>query len=200
FMYLLLGLRHCEKIGIEIKDDIHVELQEDKLILIQTKHTVQTKKDNSAINLTERDKDLWKTLSNWSKVIKQNAAPDRFVKNTKFQLISNKSIYKNPFIVNVQKLANNDIQLKEFKDYLKNLINTSTDVGISAYIGDLNSLENNLLKQFIRNIDFKLNEDNIIEKIKERLIENFIDPNRVDDVFNNLFSELKSKEYLDVKT
>lgn len=200
FMYLVLGLRHTEKIGIEIKDDIHIELQDDKLILIQTKHTVQTKKDFSSINLTERDKDLWKTLNNWVKVINENKDKSKFVKNTKFQLISNKSIYKNPFIVKVQKLSNNDITAKEFKDYLENLIESSSDAVITSYIKVLKALNDNLLKEFIKNIDFKLNEDNIIKKIKERLIESYIIPERVDDVFNNLFSELKSKEYLDIKS
>ena len=200
FMYLILDLRHKEKIGIEIKDDIHIELQDDKLILIQTKHTIRTKSDLSSVNLTERDKDLWKTLSNWVKIINESTDQNKFVRNTKFQLISNKSIYKNPFIIKVQKLSNNDITVNEFKDYLTNLIDTSEDTVISGYIDALKSLKKELLLEFIKNIDFKLNEDNIIEKIKERLIEKAIDPNKVDDVFNNLFSELKSKEYLDIKS
>lgn len=200
FMYLILDLRHNEKIGIEIKDDIHIELQDNKLILIQTKHTIRTKKDLSSINLTERDKDLWKTLSNWVKIINENTDQIKFVRNTKFQLISNKSIYKNLFIIEIQKLSNSDINVEEFKEYLKKLIDSSEDKVISGYIEVLKSLKNELLLEFVKNIDFKLNEDNIIEKIKERLIEKAIDPKKVDDVFNNLFSELKSKEYLDIKS
>lgn len=199
FMYLVLGLRHNEKIGIEVKDDIHVELQDGNLILIQTKHTIQTKKDSTAINLTERDKDLWKTISNWVKVINENPNGKSFVDKTKFQLVSNKSILKNPFIINVQKLTNNDISIKEFREYLDSLTKDSAELVINGYINSLKSLSNNLLLKFIKNIDFKLNEDNIIEKIKERIIEKFIDPKRVDDVFNNLFSELKKEEYLNIK-
>lgn len=199
FMYLVLGLRHNEKIGIEIKDDIHVELQDGNLILIQTKHTIQTKKDSSTINLTERDKDLWKTISNWVKVINENPDSKSFIQKTKFQLVSNKSIFKNPFIINVQKLINNDILIKEFREYLDSLTKDSTEIVINGYINNLKSLSNDFLFNFLKNIDFKLNEDNIIEKIKERIIEKYIEPGRVDDVFNNLFSELKTVEYLNVK-
>ena len=199
FMYLILGLRHNEKIGIEIKDDIHVELQDGNLILIQTKHTIQTKKDSSTINLTERDKDLWKTISNWVKVINENPDSKSFIQKTKFQLVSNKSIFKNPFIINVQKLINNDILIKEFREYLDSLTKDSTEIVINGYINNLKSLSNDFLFNFLKNIDFKLNEDNIIEKIKERIIEKYIEPGRVDDVFNNLFSELKTVEYLNVK-
>jgi hypothetical protein len=119
YMFLILDLRHNEKIGIEIKDDIHIDLHDGRLILIQTKHTIQTKKDSSSINLTERDKDLWKTISNWVKVINECADKLKFIKNTTFQLISNKGLGKNPFISNLIKLNNSDITVKEFKDYLQ---------------------------------------------------------------------------------
>jgi hypothetical protein len=78
-------------------------------------------------------------------------------------------------------------------------LTTDSEIVINGYIDTLKLLNNDLLKQFIKNIDFKLNEDNIIDKIKERIIERYIEPKRVDDVFNNLFSELKTEEYLSIK-
>lgn len=199
FMYLLLDLRHNEKIGIEIKDDIHVDLQNGGLILIQTKHTIQIKKDFSRINLTERDKDLWKTINNWVKVINENTETEEFIKNTSFQLISNKELGINPFIINVKKLLNSDITTLEFKAYLQGLIEKGEDNTINEYIKTLKSLKNKPLLGFIKKIEFKLNEDNIIDKIKERILEKIFFKERVDDVFNDLYSELKSSEYLEVK-
>lgn len=199
FMYLLLDLRHNEKIGIEIKDDIHVDLQNGGLILIQTKHTIQIKKDFSRINLTERDKDLWKTINNWVKVINENTDTEEFIKNTSFQLISNKELGINPFIINVKKLLNSDIITLEFKAYLQGLIEKGEDNTINEYIKTLKSLKNKPLLGFIKKIEFKLNEDNIIDKIKERILEKIFFKERVDDVFNDLYSELKSSEYLEVK-
>jgi hypothetical protein len=199
FMYLLLDLRHNEKIGIEIKDDIHIDLQNGGLILIQTKHTIQIKKDFSSINLTERDKDLWKTISNWVKVINENTETEKFIQNTSFQLISNKELGINPFIINVKKLLNSDITTLEFKAYLQGLIEKGEDSTINEYIKTLKSLKNKPLLGFIKKIEFKLNEDNIIDKIKERILEKIFFKERVDDVFNDLYSELKSSEYLEVK-
>jgi hypothetical protein len=199
YMYLILDLRHSEKIGIEIKDDIHIDLANDGLILIQTKHTTQTTKGNSTINLTEKDKDLWKTISNWVKVINESPDMKKFINKTKFQLISNKSINKNPFLINLQKFLNNDMSTKEFKEYLKKLIDECEDPTIKAYIKDLKKLKNDLLNNFLKKLDFKLNEDNLIHKIKERILEKIYFKERVDDVYNDLYSELKLKEYLDVK-
>lgn len=199
FMYLTLDLRHNEKIAIEIKDDIHIEDACGELILIQTKHTTQTNSDLSTINLTERDSDLWKTLSNWVKVINEATDKKAFLKTTTFQLISNKSLSTNPFFVKIQKLLNNDITIKDFKDYLQELTVKGTDTTINAYIKELKSLNNELLTNFIKKLDFKLNEDNIIDKIKERILEKIYFKERVDDVFNDLYSELKTKEYLDIK-
>lgn len=199
YMYLILDLRHSQKIGIEIKDDIHIDLANDGLILIQTKHTIQTTKGNSTINLTEKDKDLWKTISNWVKVINENSDKVKFIDKTKFQLISNKSVNKNPFLINLQKLLNNDISIKEFKDYLETLINECEDSTIKSYITDLKKLKNDILNNFLKKIDFKLGEDNLIDKIKERILEKIHFKERVDDVYNDLYSELKLKEYLDVK-
>lgn len=92
FFYALLDLRHGEKVGIEVKDDVHIDLANGTTILIHAKHTLQQTKDGSSINLTERDKDLWKTLSNWTKLILKQDNPENFTKNTRFQLITNKGM------------------------------------------------------------------------------------------------------------
>jgi hypothetical protein len=199
FMYLILDLRHNEKIGIELKDDIHIDLQNHRLILIQTKHTLQTKKDFSNINLTERDKDLWKTISNWTKVINENSDKKKFINNTKFQLITNKATNTNPFITNLRKVVNNDMTIQEFKTYLQDLINSGEDTTINNYIKLFKSLNNSTLQDFVKHIDLKLDEDNLIDKIKERILEKIFFKERVDDVFNDLYSELKLNDYLEVK-
>ncbi|TRX35857.1 hypothetical protein FNW52_10230 [Flavobacterium sp. ZT3R18] len=199
YFYLLLDLRHSEKIGIEIKDDIHIDLANGKLILIQTKHTIQKSSSSNQINLTERDNDLWKTIGNWIKVIKEEADQEKFIENTTFQLISNKSIFKNHFIVQVIKLNNNEISVSDFKTYLDNLHSTTIDETIKGYILSLKKIKNAILKSFISNLKFDLNEDDLIIRIKQRLLEKIHIAEKVDDVYNNLFSELKSKEYLDIK-
>lgn len=70
FMLLSLELRHGQKIGFEVKDDVHIEKGDGTTILFQTKHTVVENADGTVQNLTTLDSDLWKTLSNWADFIK----------------------------------------------------------------------------------------------------------------------------------
>ncbi len=69
FLYLLLGLEEGQKIGIEVKDDVHIDLNDGSQVLLQLKHSIQTNTSGKVVNLTERDSDLWKTISNWVNII-----------------------------------------------------------------------------------------------------------------------------------
>lgn len=199
FFYTILDLRHGEKVGIEVKDDVHIDLVDGTTILIQAKHTLQHTKDGNSINITERDKDLWKTLSNWTKLILEQGDPEDFIKNTKFQLITNKGMSKNPFFQQVEKFREGEIKSKDFKDYLKNLATNTKDTHIIQYIKDFSGLNSSQLKEFSKQLDFNLNQDNLIEKIKIRLIEKFIPEERVNDVYKSLHSELRDNNYLTIK-
>lgn len=69
FLNELLTLRTGMTVGLEVMDDVHTELDNDTQVLVQLKHTVQTAADGNPKNLTTMDADLWKSLSNWAKVI-----------------------------------------------------------------------------------------------------------------------------------
>lgn len=199
FFLLLLDLRHGEEIGIEEKDDVHVDLAGGNQLLIQTKHTVQQNAAGESINLTERDKDLWKTLSNWSKVIAEQGDAKAFLGKTAFQLATNKQAIKNPFILQLIQLQNGDIKTKDFKDYLKELAKGTTDEGIKAYIETFKALPADQLAGFAKKIGFELNHDDLISQIKKRLLEKIHIRERVEDVYRNLHSELRDTNYLNVK-
>ena len=98
FLYRLLNLKKGQSVGLEIKDDVHTDLQNDVQLLFQLKHTIQKQANNSPIALSELDSDLWKTLHNWASVIvdpvdKRALEQDQidFVKRTEFHLVTNKS-------------------------------------------------------------------------------------------------------------
>ena len=95
FTYLALGLKFGEKIGFEVKDDIHIEMPNGTIILYQAKHTVLIKRDGSPENLSTLDIDLWKTLSNWCDIIKSN---NSILENYEFRLVTNKIEGNNEFI------------------------------------------------------------------------------------------------------
>ncbi len=199
FFLLLLDLRHGEAIGIEEKDDVHVDFANGKQLLIQTKHTTQKNAAGEPINLTERDNDLWKTLSNWSKVIGECDDAKTFIQRTTFQLATNKLALTNPFIQKLVNLQNGDIKNKDFKDYLKTLENDTEDATITGYINKLRGLPSEQLSQFAKKITFELNHDDLINAIKRRLLEKIHIKERVDDVYRNLHSELRDTNYLNIK-
>jgi len=199
FFFLLLDLKHGEKIGLEEKDDVHVELADGRNILIQTKHTIQTNVVGEAINLTERDKDLWKTLSNWSKIISENSDQVNFLKFTSFLIASNKNGSTNPFILELLKIQNGGSKIKDFKDYLKSLSSKTTDIDIKSYIDRFRNLKSEILASFVKNIIFELSHDDLIFKIKQRLLEKIHVSERVEDVYRNLQSELRDTNYLNIK-
>ena len=95
FMYLVLDLRHGDKIGFEVKDDVHIDMSNGITILYQAKHTISTKADGTPENLTTLDIDLWKTLSNWVDMIKSKQS---ILENYSFCLVTNKSDKTNEFI------------------------------------------------------------------------------------------------------
>lgn len=113
FIFLLLQLEPGETIGYEVKDDIHIQKTDGKVILMQAKHTVQTNSDGQRANLTPLDEDMWKTLSIWSKTISTSELED--LKKYEFILVTNKNIQKNQFISCVENFKNNSISIESVK-------------------------------------------------------------------------------------
>ena len=71
FIYKILGLKQGDKLGYEVKDDVHLELSNGEYILMQLKHSMKEKSDGSISNLTTKDIDLWKTIYNWINMINE---------------------------------------------------------------------------------------------------------------------------------
>ena len=42
FLWKVLSLEHGETVGLEVKDDVHTELNDSTQILYQLKHTIKT--------------------------------------------------------------------------------------------------------------------------------------------------------------
>jgi hypothetical protein len=72
FMFLALDLKMGQKIGFEVKDDIHIDKEDETTILFQAKHSILKSSSGTIKNLTTLDSDLWKTLNNWADMIKAN--------------------------------------------------------------------------------------------------------------------------------
>ena len=198
FMYLVLDLNPGEKIGFEVLDDIHIELPNGSIELLQTKHTIQKTSKGEIVNLTERDSDLWKTISNWLLFINNSKDKDEYLNKTVFKLVTNKSINNNTFFENIIKYQRNEIKIKAFSDYIKNLHSNTDSVDIKKQIGSLKKLDNKIKSKFINQIQIISEPENIITLVKKRIHKLIVKEERVNDVYNSLLSNMQLDKFLTI--
>ena len=207
FLWKLLSIGIGESVGLEVKDDVHTELNDTEQVFYQIKHTVQHKPDGSAVNLTTSDKDLWKTLSNWAQIIsdktdgrEKKSEQLTFIKKTSFVLASNKSSSeKNTILRSIVDLQEGNISIVDVMDIFCGLNNGSTDETLKEYIDKVLSLENDVLNNFMLSVFFELEEDDIICKCKEAIKADKIDTKKIDTVFSSLDSAIRIDNYIRVK-
>lgn len=207
FLLRILNLGIGQSVGLEIKDDVHTELDADFNILYQVKHTVQTNAAGAPIALTELDSDLWKTLYNWSQVISDKAdgrgeiaAQLTFVDKTEFHLVSNKSHSKsNNFLQLVVDFHGSNGDFEPLRAHIDTLANKTQDEDIRKYILAVTQLDLTVRKKFFENVRFELELEDIIGRIKRSIREKIVDVEKIDAVFERLDSRIRSDNFLAVK-
>jgi hypothetical protein len=207
FLWRLLNLKTNETIGLEVMDDVHTELTNNRQLLIQLKHTTQSKADGSAVNITTLDSDLWKSFSNWSNVISDPVANRKaekeqleFVNKTDFLLVSNKSENeKNKILLLLKELRDGSKSFDDIKSEIESLHGSTKDEAIKSYIGDVLALNATVAEHFFKNLSFDLGCDDIIGKCKTAIKEHKIDDSKVDEVFYCLDSRVRSENFSMVK-
>ena len=208
FLWKLLSLKEGESVGLEVKDDVHTELDNDFHIYYQVKHTTQKNADGSPINLRNSDVDLWKTLSNWSKIISdQNDgrmcvdSQLKFLTKTCFVIFSNKSKSDTVEILNCinQHRLSPDF-CDKIKECLKTTIEGITDTILQGYINDILDLDDEVLSCFFKNVSFDLSETDIIDKCKSAIISDKVEKRRVDEVFSSIDSAIRLDNFIRINT
>ncbi|MDR7209911.1 ABC-three component system protein [Flavobacterium piscis] len=198
FMYLALELKQGQKIGFEVKDDIHIDKQDGTTILYQTKHTIVTNANGDIQNLTTLDTDLWKTLSNWVDFINADGKNSTFLNENSFILVTNKSENNNDFIATLTLFkSDNDIDKVVLK--INELENKTQDDTLKKYLKKVSKLSKSKLKQFLKKLEIETDNDGIIEKIKNRLLEKYYQADLVEPIFESLSSNLNMAKYIDIK-
>ncbi|MBF2707437.1 ABC-three component system protein [Flavobacterium soyangense] len=198
FMYLALELKHGQKIGFEVKDDVHIDREDGTTVLFQAKHTIVKNTDGSLQNLTTLDADLWKTLSNWATFIKTGNTNSDFLNKHSFILVTNKSENNNDFI-NSLSLFKVDENIDKALEKVIELENKTKDETLKKYLKNVSSLGKRKLKSFLLKLTIETDVDEIIEKIKNRIFENIRQENLIDAVFEKLSSNLQLAKYTDIK-
>lgn len=198
FMLLTLNLKQGQKIGFEVKDDVHIDKADGDTILLQAKHTVQKYENDTLINLTTLDLDLWKTLSNWTDFIKADKTRTDFVNKHSFILVTNKGENNNDFIITLSQFKT-DNNIEPLMSKLNDLKNKTQDKTLKKYISNVISLGKRKLKLFLHKLTIETGVDNIIEKINDRLIELYRDREIALAIFDKLYANLQATKYLDIK-
>lgn len=201
----LINLRTGESAGLEVKDDVHSDLADGFCILVQLKHTVKTNAAGSPIALAELSSDLWKTLYNWARIITDDTqqrdtvpAQLKFVGNTEFHLVTNKSQSKtNTFLKTVIEFQDSQKTFTELRDVIEKL--STTDTTLQSYIQTILGLNDVVLAAFLKNVRFELELDDIIARVKKSIREKFIDDEMVDSVFERLDSNIRAENFKNVK-
>src|SRR5690606_33356860 len=106
------------------------------------KHTIKKNKDDSIANLTTSDLDMWKTFSNWSKVISdvndlRSTIPTQlsFVEKTSFVLASNKSSNNsNKVAIIISELQSGTKNESDVRTYFDTLAKSTTNQDLKSYI------------------------------------------------------------------
>ena len=197
FMFLALDLKFGQKIGFEVKDDIHIDKDDGITTLYQAKHTIIKNSKGNPQNLTDLDIDLWKTLSNWVDFIRADNTSG-FINKQNFILVTNKSENNNDFIDSL-KIFKDDNDFDKVKSKINELSNKTLDKTLKKYIKNVSKLNKTKLSQFLHKLTIETGEDEIIDKIKKRIYEKYYQENLVEPIFNNLSSELNLSKYLDIK-
>ena len=193
-------------VSFELRDDVDTQTEEG-ITLYQIKHSVRKSSKGETINLSNRDTDLWKTISIWMTFIEEQLD---ILENTKFQLITNKVISKNKFVEaieafhdthSVEDLKSAFVTIKESKRTEKSKIESDKSVNnhlnVSQIISDL--LNKDYLKEFCSRISISKTSDILKEDIKRIMGNRFgLNYNRIDWVYNKLMTSLKDDSIVNI--
>lgn len=193
FIFLSLGLSNGQKIGFEVKDDVHIDNADGTTILYQAKHTI-----NEFQNLTTLDHDLWKTLNNWCEFIKADKSNKDFLNKHSFILVTNKNEHNNDFI-NALTQFKTDNNVTKILLTINELADKTLDETLKKNIKNVGSLSKTKLKLFLRKLAIETNIDGIIKRVKNRILEKCFQDKFVEPIFEKLYSNMQETKYLDIK-
>lgn len=204
FLWKLLEMTTTgETVAWEVKDDVSLDLSDGTCFLFQIKHTIQKKSDETPINLTDLDSDLWKTMSNWSQLIKSRGKVSEqkiFLQKTFFVLATNKGESKNSILEKFENFLNNNIGFSDLKLEILSLQTKTNNEIINEYIGNCLKLGDTVLELFFRHLQFQLGQENLIQRCKDAIKGKMISTEKIDIVYNSLYSNIRTDNYITIES
>lgn len=207
FLLQALNLKIGQTVGFEVKDDVHTELAENKNIFYQLKHTTQVAADGLPIALTKLDKDMWKTMYNWSMVITDGAAGRsdvakqlEYTYKSEFHLVANKKQSDaNTVLAAISGLQAHSLKIGDAKLEIESAEQSTSDATIKSYIKKVLSLDLPVLESFLLGVRFQLNVADITGLLRQAVQEFHVEKSKVDDVLAAIDSNLREIIFETVK-
>ncbi len=199
FIVKLLELIPNQEVGYEALDDIHVvSCSEGKTYFVQLKHTIERDVVGNQANLTRLSDELWKTLSNWSRLItdkiegRQKIATQKsFLQKAAFELVLNRKIDNNLVIINIGKLQEGVISTSQLVSFFQDLRSKTKDTKLAGYIEHVISLDISVFSLFMEKIAFRNTPDILFDSIREGIRGKMINDEYVNEVLGALYLQLK---------
>lgn len=199
FMSKLFQLHQGEEVGYESLDDVHkISFRDGKTYLYQLKHTIKTDAMGGSPNLTNLSEDMWKTLSNWSKLISDSSEgrekkkeQKTFINKSYFILVVNRKLNTNDVVDYINQVKIGKMKCTSLIDYLNQLKDKTIDKSIKTYIEDVINLGVTVLELYIKHIEFVDTPSNLFEVLRDNIRDKMIPDEYIDDVLGKLYLELK---------
>lgn len=207
FLDRLLNLKSGESVGLEVLDDVHVSSSATIQLLFQLKHTTALAASGKPVNLASLDDDLWKTMSNWAKVICDpndgRALRNEqlgFIRRTEFHLVTNKSWSSGNVFINVAvEFIEGQCDLAKIRAIVQTLHDQTINADVKSHIADVLALDDIVCERFFLKLRFELGLDEIIEKVKRSIRDKFISLDDVYNVFSRLDSNIRAENFINIK-
>ena len=199
FIVKLFSLSRGDEVGYETLDDVHtISFHEQKTYLYQLKHTIDATPLGEQVNLTTLSEDLWKTLSNWSKLISdplegriKKDAQKQFIETSCFILVTNRRVNANEMINKMTGVKQGIVNGSDFLNYIKQLQAKTKNIEIKEYMNDIIKLGVAVSQAFIKNVEIIDSPNNLFDTIRDGIRDKMVPEEYIDDIFGNLYRQLK---------
>lgn len=106
---------------------------------------------------------------------------------------SNKSIKENSLYSEIEKIRNKTIDINEIKNKIRKLKTKNST--IQEYINNCLTLSDDVLEEFFKTIEFNLGQEDIIQQCKDSIETKLIKKEKIDYVFNEIHSIIRTDLY-----
>lgn len=198
FFEYLIDMKKGERVGLEVLDDVH-QIKNDGLhSLVQVKHSL-----SSSNGITNKDVDLWKSLSNWVNTLEELGTVD-----VEFILFTNKPITNRSGIVAL--LIQENVDVKKVKQEISKVYNEilkkereqsapKTPNKLKPFVEHLHNSSEDEISRVISNCRIISSDANIISRIIEKIEYFSVDPQDSEEVFTQILGVIKKRKYEIVK-